>query len=366
MAQYLTYISSSKESAGSMPDENYARELMQVFTIGLHRLNQDGQVRLLDGAPAPTYKQSDVSGLARVFTGLRLSSYNFSTPDMHAKPLVVDSTRNETGTSYFLGRQVSGGGMRAVSAALDIIFQHENTAPFFARSLIRRLVTSNPSASYISRVAAKFVNDGNGRRGDMKAVIRAVLTDPEARSDAALTAPHTGKVRDPVLRFTAWARAFNLNSTTGSWDIGDLSSPFEALGQSPGRAPSVFHFFRPGYSPPQSELSERGLVAPELQIADEQSIISYLNFMKPRIGSGFELRKIYPNYSWILPLANNAEALVNEINLVLAAGQLRKEHVQLIVQVMNSISAINNDRRMRRVHVAIFLTMASSDFIVLN
>ena len=367
MAQYLTYLSSSREDgSGTMPDENYARELMQLFTIGLHQLKQNGELRLGKDEPLPAFTQDDVTQLAKIFTGLRLQSNDLSTPDVHRRPLVIDPRANETGDVYFLRHKISGGGMEAVDAALDVLFMHPNTPPFFARTLIRRLVSSNPSRHYINRVAATFIDDGTGQRGDMKAVIKAVLTDPEARSEGALTAPHTGKVRDPILRLTNWARAFGARSRNGTWYIGNLSSPDRGLGQSPGRSPSVFHFFRPGFSPPQSELSRRGLVAPELQIANEQSVISYINFMAITIRKGAARGDIKANYSYLLGLSTNAAALLNEVDLILAGGQLSSERRKLIAGALNNMRDDDLRTKLNRVRAAILLTMVSPDYLVLK
>ena len=368
MGQYLTFISSSREDVdGTMPDENYARELMQLFTIGLWRLKLNGDVLVIDGEPQPTYTQDDVSQLARVFTGMRHQNDNFSTPNPHSSPLVIDPATNERGDSYFLRTTIPGGGMKAVDAALDVLFNHYNTAPFFAKTLIRRLVTSNPSRGYIRRVARVFRDNGSGVRGDMKAIIRAVLTDREARSDGALTAPHTGKVRDPVLRLTHWARAFGLRSPSGDWSFPNISSSVVGIGQAPGHSPSVFNFFRPGYSPPQSELIARGLVAPELQIANEQSVIGYVNYMASAVlNNNVRNTDTVSDESWLLPLARNAEALVAEVNLTLAAGQLSPAEIKLIVNAVNSFRPTNDFRRRRRVITAVLLTLVSPGYLVLK
>ncbi len=187
--------------------------------------------------PIETYSQEDVKQLARVFTGFRLASTGPATPDAMREPLVIDPAANEAGPSTFMGWTVSGGGMAAVEAALDVVFNHANLPPFFARALIQRLVTSNRLPVMSGALPTPFCNNGHGVRGDLRAVVYAILTDPEARSDLALAAPHAGKLRDPIQRLTHWARAFGAHSARGRWDIGDMSSASKGLGQSPGVAP---------------------------------------------------------------------------------------------------------------------------------
>ena len=366
MGQFLTFLNNSKSDAkGSIPDENYARELMQLFTIGLYELNMDGtQKTARGGQPIETYTQDDVSQLARVFTGLRLPSKNL--PEAHRGRLVMDASINETGASTFLGATISGGGMKAVDAALDVIFHHPNVPPFVAHALIQRLVTSNPSPRYIRRVASIFADNGSGVRGDMKAVLMAILLDDEARSDEALTAPHTGKLRDPVQRMTGWARAFDASSKSGEWKIGDTSSAAGGLAQCPGFSPSVFNFFRPLYTPPNSELQRRGLVAPELQIADEQSVIAYVNVMFDAIKKGAGGTDVPADYRRLMALAPDPSKLMDEVNLLLAAGQLSSATYGTIVSALNSIGTGNDAGRLNRIWTAILLTMASPDYLVLQ
>ena len=363
MGEYLTFIGSSKADAnGAMPDENFARELMQLFTLGLYELNQDGTLKLDSrGQPIETYSQSDVSELARVFTGLRRTDPRIATPDTHREPLVIDAAENDTGRSTFLGYTVAGGGMKAINAALDVIFRHPNLPPFFARALIQRLVTSNPSPAYVKRVADRFANDGTKVRGDMRSVIIAVLLDPEARSDNAIRAPHTGRLRDTSQRVTGWARAFGATSPSDNWQIGDLTRP---LGHSPGHSPSVFNFFRPGFTPPSSELQRRGLVAPELQITDEQLVLEYVNWLEGTIKRG--RADVRPDYSALMPLADDPVALVNEVNLLLAAGQLSPATRALMAGAIDTIRVRYDSNRLNRIYSAILMTMVAPEYLVIQ
>ena len=261
MGYYLTYRGNAKaNNRGSQPDENYARELMQLFTIGLLRLRPDGTV---EPGNVETYGPEDVSGLARVFTGWNLDTTGLASPyppEVQRRPMVQVGTRYESGAKTFLGVTIAAGtdARTALAIALDTLFHHPNLPPFVGRQLIQRLVTSNPSPAYVARVAAAFADNGSGVRGDLKAVLRAILLDPEARDASNAANPAYGKVREPVLRFLNWARAYRANSPSGLWAIGDLSDAASRLGQSPMRSPSVFNFFRPGYVPPGGPSPPRG------------------------------------------------------------------------------------------------------------
>lgn len=366
MASFLTFLNNRKANpnTGAVPDENYARELMQLFTLGLYQLNMDGTVRMNGSVPAETYGQADVSGLARVFTGLTLASTDNTTPDRYRQPLTVNPAINETGAASFLGTNVSGGGMAAVRAALDAIFAHSNVPPFVSKQLIQRLVTSNPSPAYVGRVAAMFADNGSGTRGDMKAVIRAILLDPEARGDAALASGTAGRLRDPAARLTGWARFAKVSSPTNAWAFGDTSSQSGRLGQSRGRSPTVFNFFRPGYGPPASAITEAGLVAPEFQITNEQSVVGYVNYMQGLVANGAGDAK--PDHADLVARAADAGALVDEINLVLAAGQLSPATVAAIRAAVESAPAPTPTATGNRVPIAMLLTLASPDYLVLR
>lgn len=365
MASFLTFLNNRRANpaTGSMPDENYARELMQLFTIGLNRLNMDGTLQLSGGQPIDTYTPQDVSQLARVFTGLSLDSNDNSTPDRYRRPLIVNASNHESGASTFLGATVPAGtdGVAAVGIALDTIFAHPNVPPFVSRQLIQRLVTSNPSAAYVGRVAAIFANNGAGVRGDLRAVVRAILLDPEARADTA-NGSASGKLREPVVRLANWARAFGATSSGGLWPIGDTSSSTNRLAQSFGRAPSVFNFFRPGYTPPNTAIANASRVAPEFQITNEPSVVAYVNYMQGVIQNGIG-NDVRADYAPLIALAADSGALVDEVNLLLAAGQLSAATVAAIRAAVDSISATATNGPTNRVYTAILLTMASPEYI---
>lgn len=370
MGLYLTFRGNRKYDAvsGALPDENYAREVMQLFSIGLLQLNQDGTTQLTNGAPQETYGLDDITGLTRVFTGWDMDwdAARAETPDFLRRPMVQVASRHETGAASFLGATVPAGlsGEASLKAALDIIFAHPNVAPFIARQLIQRLVTSNPGPAYTARVAAVFNNDGSGVKGNLRAVVKAILLDDEARNSSNPANPQFGKLREPVLRFLAWARAYHANSAGDAWAVGNTSDPASKLGQSPARSPSVFNFFRPGYVPPNSAIADAALVAPEFQIANESSVVGYVNFMQRAVSTG--IGDVQADYSSLLPLADDAPALLAEINLVLAAGQLGSATLSNLSSAVAGMAGGSDGNRYRRIYAALTLVLAAPEFIVLK
>lgn len=373
MGYYLTYKGNIKANTvtGSQPDENYARELMQLFTIGLIKLNNDGTPQMSGGKPLETYTQADVSGLARVFTGWDLDTSGLTapyTPALMLRPMVQVSSRYETGAKTFLGVTIPSGtsATQSLTMALDTVFNHPNLPPFLAKQMIQRLVSSNPSPSYVNRVANAFINNGASVRGDLKAVIKAILMDPEARDMTLITqSPFAGKIREPIVRFLNWARAFNAQSATNAWSVGDLSSTSTALGQSPLRAATVFNFFRPGYVPPNTALADAGLTAPELQIVDETSVASYINFMQ-RVISSAGIGDVKVDYSGLVAIAKDSTALLNELNTLLCAQELSADTLSTMKSALDTISVTTAAGVLNRVYAALTLVMACPQYIVLK
>lgn len=368
MGEYLTFRGNVKYNAvtGAMPDENYAREVMQLFTIGLLQLNLDGTPKLAGGAPQETYTLDDITGLARVFTGWNydLAGGDTSMPEFKRRPMTMTASRHETGSKVFLGTTIGSGasGEDSLRQALDTIFAHPNVAPFIGRQLILRLVTSNPSSAYVTRIAGVFNNDGAGVKGNLRAVVRAILLDDEARNAARLADPQFGKQREPIMRLAAWARAFKATSATDSWTVGNTSDPATRLGQSPLRSGSVFNFFRPGYVPPNSAIGSAGLVAPEFQITNESSVVGYVNYMQGVVKNG--AGDVKADYSALLPLADNAQSLLDELNIVLAAGQLSSASIALMKGALDSMAAGADAARLNRIYAALVLVLAAPEFII--
>ncbi len=399
MGYYLNTRGNQKENpaTGRQPDENFAREVMQLMSIGLVTLNPDGTPKK-DGAgkSIDSYTPSDVSNLARVFTGYDYdqsrnlpitvpgTSRVVSNTTFARLPMALNATRHSTLAATFLGTTVPANtaGAAALKIALDTLFNHPNVGPFIGKQLIQRLVTSHPSPRYVARVSAVFADNGAGVRGDLRAVIKTIFLDDEARSARSLTEPDFGKLREPMLRLVQWGRTFGVTSAQGSWKVGDVSDPGTRLGQSPLRAPSVFNFFRPGYVPPSTALAATGAVAPEFQLVNESSVGGYLNYMQGVIrngiyvnapeqpnsgstaGNGYDIKANYVNE---LALVADADALVAHINLLMCAGQLSSDTVQLIVGALKAtpLTASSTEaNKLDRVAAAIFLVMASAEYIV--
>lgn len=399
MGYYLNTKGNRKEDVARnrVPDENYGREVMQLFSLGLYQLNLDGtEKRDGQGNPLESYTQSDITNIARVFTGWDIDQsqnvptlepiQNRTIPSTHYTrlPMVLNAANHSTLAANFLGATVPAGtnGVAALKIAMDALFNHPNVGPFFGKQIIQRLVTSNPSPAYVARVATAFNNNGAGVRGDLRAVFAAVLLDAEVRSEAGLTQPSFGKLREPMVRFVQWARTFGVDSAKGSWKIGNLSNPGNQLGQSPLRSPSVFNFFRPGYVPPGTVFGTSKTPVPEFQLVNESSVGGYLNYMQGVIRSGIFVNApdqagngsnasngfdITANYSAELALILDPTALVARLNLLLCAGQLSPATLTLIVTAIsaNALTAASSDNAKRdRLAAAVLLVMASSEYLV--
>ncbi|MEC5215272.1 uncharacterized protein (DUF1800 family) [Actimicrobium sp. GrIS 1.19] len=385
MGSFLTYENNQKENpaTGTHPDENYAREVMQLFTLGLTQLNQDGSARLdATGAPLPTYTQDDISGLAKVFTGLvRYRASRGGSVDAALQPMQWRSASHSTSEKRFLGTTIAATSTANPDAdlkiALDTLFNHPNVGPFIARRLIQQFVTSNPGAAYIGRVAAAFNDNGNGQRGDLATVMKAVLFDPEARDLRRSAEPSFGKLRDPTLRVTALLRAFGASSASGTFPFTefDESSQSDAIGMTPYHAPSVFNFWSPGYSPPGSPLAANGLVGPELQVANEVSVAGNLNYLRAMLFVGLPLNQtdIQLSLDSLLAKASDPGALADSMNSRLLYGQMSPVLRQAITSAVTTVAlpagaaatpAAMDAARRKRIRLAIYLTAASPEFIV--
>jgi len=369
MGTYLNMKGNQKANTatGRAPDENYAREVLQLFTIGLYKLNTDGSLQLnAQGQPIETYDNNDIQGLAKVFTGWDLAAGTDPTGTLAASayrqglPMALNASLHSPEAKNFLGTVIPAGtlGTESLRIALDALFMHPNTAPFIAKQLIQRLVTSNPSAAYIDRVAKVFINNGSGVRGDMKAVWTAVLLDTQARSNSSSTT--FGKLREPMVRLVQWGRTFGATNADGLWTLGNTSAE-TTLNQMPLYAPSVFNYFRPGYSPPNTALSPTQLVAPELQIADEPSVVGYVNYMAGTVNNA---RVVKVDYSTEKALAATPATLIDHLNLHLTAGAISAANRTLMTQAVTTIAATTDAGLLNRVYAAIVLVMSSNDYLI--
>lgn len=399
MGCYLSHIQNQKEdlATGRVPDENFAREIMQLFSIGLYQLNQDGSLKL-DGKQQAieTYSGADVAGLAKVFTGWSwacqegLTSRCFfgspSQPEQYANNMRGYALYHSTSEKRFLGTVIPADPIFAtpessLKLALDTLSSHPNVAPFIGKQLIQRLVTSNPSPAYVGRVSSAFSASG----GNLRATVEAILLDPEARDMSALSSKTFGKVREPILRFSALLRGVGARSQSGMFLIMTTGDPGESLGQSAMLSPSVFNFFRPGYVLPGSNSGAAGLVAPEMQIASETSAAGYVNFLMQFMWSGTG-RNGYDNKSRLadvqlvptldsndpwLALADDPAALAEEINQRLMYGSMPAALKKEIAVAVGSLDfrarptptaeQVLNTRRYR-LWSALLLTMVSPEF----
>ncbi len=401
MGNFLNTKGNKKEnSSGRVPDENYAREVMQLFSIGLYRLNLDGSIVTdSSGRPVESYTQEDVTNLARVFTG-----YDFDTSDgvrytitrtdgttttvpsreYCRKPMRFNAAEHSTLAKNFLGASIPAGtpGRQSLTVAMDTLFNHPNVGPFFAKQMIQRLVTSNPSPGYVRRVAEAFNNNGQGVRGDLNAVWRAILLDDEARNPANRNSTTFGKLREPMIRFIQWGRTFGFKSAAESWKLPETSSTSARLGQSPLRAPSVFNFFRPGFVPPNTEFARTRSVAPEFQITNETTVASYINYMQGQIRNGTSVveptrpefvspgtpvRDIVASYTDEMAIVTDAAALMQHVNTVLCAGRISADNLALMVNALEGVPVYASSPetvKLDRIASAVLMAMASTDYIV--
>lgn len=367
MGVYLNMLRNDKASAdGSRhPNENYAREIMQLFSIGLYKLNLDGGLTLdSQNFPIPTYSQDDVIGLAAVFTGWTWGQTGTpiwnGAPQNYRAPMVSVPTHHESAAKNILTGVLVPAGQTPqadLKLALDTIFNHPNVGPFFCRFLIERLVTSNPSAGYVYRVASVFNNNGRGVRGDLQAVIRAIFEDYDARGVALQSGQGYGHLREPVLRLTELLRGYGASSPDGKFTVygGNLA-------QVPLHAPTVFNFFLPDYEPPGA-IAQAGLKSPETEISTETTTITQANTMQSVIyyGTGPSSDKITLNLTNEIALAASPSALADHLNLLFMGGEMSSAMRTTLVNAVTSISSTNPTERAK---TAIYLTVNSPEFVV--
>ena len=377
---------------GRVPDENYGREVMQLFSIGLYELNLDGTRRTSGGEPIETYDNDDVTGIAKAFTGYDFDFDGIALlpnpdnpgktiphPDFTRQRMTADTSRWQYPRSEsfhseeeksFLGTTIPAGTgpEETLRITLDALFNHPNVAPFFSQQMIQRLVTSNPTPAYVRRVAQVFENNGSGTRGDMGAVFKAILLDDEALSDAGLTDARYGKLREPMIRLAQWGRTFGASSESGEWNVRNLADSSGRLGQSPLRSPSVFNFFRPGYVPSGSQSADNDLVAPEFQIVNETSVAGYVNAMERVIdGRAWYMGDVRASYSTELGIAHDAQALLDRLDLLLTANQLSgptRDTILAAMQDREVTETSDDETKLDRIHIGVLLVMASNDYMV--
>ena len=422
MGRYLSHWRNRKASLDGtqLPDENYAREIMQLFTIGLVERADDFSP-ILDGMgqPVPTYLQQDVSELARVFTGWSYNCGNSGSCNTYTginsgpagyTPMACFPAYMDYGAKTLIGGvtiaagPVCGTGSSGTSmpsdpavqqacrtycvdqidAALDYLFNHPNVGPFVARQLIQRFVTSNPSGAYIARVATVFNDNGQGVRGDLGAVIRAILLDPEAREAPVDPASPYGKLREPLLRLSAVWRAFGVTApaaVNGEIQMG-IRSPQDSFAQRPLGAPTVFNFYEPDYQPP-GDLQNDGLFAPEFQIANETTAMTSANELWNRVWAGYSTSgsgtfttpttSAYLTIADLIPLVSGANSsgpaaydlFLDELNLRLFGGGMSAETRATLKNFLKfGVSETGSNRATIQVLSTIHLALLSPEFLI--
>jgi uncharacterized protein (DUF1800 family) len=375
MGTYLTLVNSKKAQASAQPDENYIRELWQLFTVGTFRLNIDGSLQLdPQGRPLETYTQREIQEGARALTGwvyAPIAGQPAGTFNAFA-PMVTNESEHDTGTKTLLsdstGPIVIPGGRTTtqdLDSVIDNVFNHPNVGPFIGRQLIQHLVTSNPSPSYIARVATVFNNNGSGVRGDLRAVVRAILLDPEARGNAKCS-PTYGKLREPALFLTHLFRA--LDATGGMWGIPQVS---RSLGQNVFSPPDVFNFYQPDF---RIVADGQTIFAPPAQILTTSTIIQrenfLTNFLNGQVQSGGDPNPVGSDTTTIVipaalltsldALAPNPGQLVDALNQRLMHGTMSPVARQLVIDAVTNVQ--NNNRE--RVRTAIFIIASSMQYQV--
>lgn len=408
MSHYLSSAGNAKAgffNKGSRPDENYAREIMQLFTIGLYDLNRDGSyVTDNHGKPIASYNQNTITEMARVFTGLK---YPTGMGEGRAKGKdfrqwvakkgsvrfgrdEIDERKHDTDEKTVFMTKIPAGQDTAkdIADALNILVNHPNTAPFFAKAMIQHMVTSNPSPAYVKHVADAFVNN----HGDLKAVITAVLLDPEARNPSCALDDQYGKLREPWMRVTQLTRSFKaIPKEQQPYYNVYKANMLSKLGEYPFAAPSVFNFFLPSYQSP-GVVTRRNLgatdaetlvVAPEFQIMNSNTSLLTPNYIMDLVyndGYGREENKpdkmtkhgLQGNKRGLpqldlspqLKLAANAKDLIDNVDTLLTSGMMSQHTREIISTAVNAVDPADEDSMLQRTQMAIYLTMMSPDYAI--
>lgn len=384
MGIYLSMLQNAKgdPESNTRPDENYAREVMQLFSIGLYELSADGTQKLSGGQPIPSYSQADVESYARVFTG-----WNYRGADRWNRALFTGNNLvdpmdpypgfHDADSKTLLGGVVSPAGNSAeedLSLALRSLSEHANVGPFIGKQLIQRLITSNPTPAYVARVSAVFNNNGQGQRGDLQAVVKAILLDPEARNGHENVAEF-GKLREPMLRITHLWRAFNikLGSQSRRGEYNTLSPHVKDLdkltGQAPLRSPSVFNFYHPDYAP-MGELQSRRKIAPESEIYTDNHILATTTRINTQIQRLYASTPTPTDRKWSYldmaaenALASDPDSLLERLDLLLLSGGMSDGLRDILRDHMNGLPDTDAGRS-QRVRDSISLIMASPEYLV--
>jgi uncharacterized protein (DUF1800 family) len=373
MGRYLSHVGNlpPDPAINRFPDENYAREVMQLFSIGLWELNQDGTRKLdQEGNPIPTYDNDTITELARVMTGLWFANNGWGSQTRqdqeHLVPMELFPENHDFGEKTLLNGFVIPArtpsvenGMQDIRDAIRHLFEHPNCAPFVCRSLIQFLVSSNPKPAYVARISAVFADNGTGERGDLGAVVKAILMDAEARDPAIATSPNFGIFREPVVRTMHLAKLTRMNRSGNLvwWDYGNY---FEDTLQMPLNAPTVFNFYRPDYTPPGS-LDRAGLDGPAFEIANSYTMVSLPNRFWSIADRGFRVSGRYqftPDYGSFMPYLEDSDVLLDYLNVVVCAGGMGAK-TRSIIKTNLANTAISDP--VEKVRLAVYLAIMSPE-----
>ncbi len=391
MAVYLTHMNNPKSNpaANTYPDENYAREIMQLFTIGTVMLNNDGtEVLDSEGQPINAYNNTDILEFSKVFTGLTWGDRDqFArgprNDTSYIPSLAMWNNFHEPGIKNLLNgfqipNRIPVDGVADIEDAIQNLFDHPNTPPFVCFRLIQRLVTSNPSPSYVNDIANVFINNGQNVRGDLAAVVRAILLHEESRGCQNCENIHYGMLREPMLRYFQIHKAFNAFTESGEYR-NDLDNLYSLTGQRPLGAPSVFNFFQYDFQP-IGPINDANLFGPEFQITNAQSIQGYINglhrwLFENNISDEYSLYSGEPSANFSdeignlditdeLELTNNDQLhiLIDRINMILANGAVSEESIQLIQAVLEVFPNNTQEEKRQKVATAIYLIMTSPEY----
>ena len=378
MADYLSFSGNEKSEGAQKVDENYARELLQLFTIGVHKLNLNGTLQKDElGNPVANYNQDTIENLAKVFTGWCYKDpYQNKFCNLHARnltdPLEPWEEYHDTSEKVLFDNQIIPANQTAqqdMDTALDIIFAHPNVAPYISKLLIQRLVTSNPTPDYVARVAAVFNDNGSGIKGDLTAVAKAILLDDEARMGHITSVDIFGKMREPITRMTHFWRALDVQVLAENLVFYYLQ---EDIGQAPLTAPSVFNFFPADYAP--EGFSDFDLIAPETKFNNESSITTFMNYFMGHIYEGifenttqesakrWRLYSQYQPYVELLEYENGVSLIIERINTLFSYGQMSTELQQAITDLIEDMRLDSNHYKMMA--YVLMLVFMSSEFSV--
>lgn len=374
MGFYLSHLNNRKSddpvNPTRFPDENFAREIMQLFTIGLWELNPDGSRKLdEDGDFIPTYDNDTITEMAKVFTGMSHSTtnngrtatsfYNVARGNDYFYKMKVWDEEHEPGPKSIInGVELDGSqtGEEEVQATLDALVSHPSLPPFLSRLLIQRFTSSNPSPGYLARVSRVWLDDSSGEPYDLGEVMKAILLDPEVLNDGS-GGRFRGKVREPIIRYASLSRAFDLVTDDGKYATNQplLNDDF---GQFPMLSPSVFNFYLPDFSP-EGEFRVAGMVSPELQLAS----LSQMLRSDSRFAATVEEAGVFGSFDFSqeLALADDPGALIDRVDLLMTGGRLRSETRAAILTAVQSETT-----ELERVRAAIYLVSQSMECIVLN